>query len=238
MSKFLLYQRRGKNFPDYIEYISAGGRESKEVKRFEINPDFRNILRIFAMLKDCEIPENKRIDLLLQWFYIEPPDLSDISSGVLLQAFADFVNPNSNNNSDNGNNFDSDNGGEQRFCYDFDAEEIFAGFISEYNIDLTETASTQYMHWYKFRILLANLSADSAFRKKIELRFMDLNGLSGLSGKMLADISAAKDAVQIPPSDGELNNLNNLSELSELEKLEYYKQLEEFENVWGKVGCN
>ena len=60
----MLYHKRDKNFPVYVE---SGG------EIFDINADFRNILRIFAMLRDYKIPEGKRIELLIEWFYITPP---------------------------------------------------------------------------------------------------------------------------------------------------------------------
>ena len=105
---------------------------------------------------------------------------------------------------------------EPQFCYNFDAEEIYAGFLSEYGIDLTDIS---FMHWYKFRILLNNLSAESAFKKKIELRFMDL---SGFTGQTLADMAEAKAAVQLP-SD-------------EYDEEEQSREIEEFNETWGKAG--
>lgn len=221
---FTLYQKREKNFPAYVRVRGDSGdsRNSGGLNDIidindiiEINADFRNILRIFAVLTDDGIPEIKRIDKLIQWFYIDPPwEICGTyrQMVILIQAFADFVNPEMCGGHDEDDRENLKNSmGKQRFCYDFDAEEIYAGFLSEYGIDLTET---EFMHWYKFRILLSNLSGGSAFKKKIELRFMDL---SHLTGEILADMTIAKEAVQIPDK---------------------YAEAEEFESIWDKAGIN
>ena len=241
MSSFLLYQKKEKVFPSDV---NIGG------KTFRINADFRNILRIFAVLKDWRIPEYKRIAKLIQWFFIDfDESANDISYELILKAFSDFVNPqvygdnddNSNGDTNWNNDYDdNDNEGldnidkrERHFCYDFDAEEIYSGFISEYNMDLVDDDAPnyiRYMHWYKFKTLLGNLSSESTFKKKIELRFMDLNDYilnfdrSAQSAKSLRELVKAKEAVQLPGN------------YDEVYKIKETEEIEEFNNIWGKVG--
>ena len=216
---FKLYQNGEKNFPVYIK-IETGG----VLETLEVNADFRNILRILAMLKDNKIPWGRRIDKLIQWFFIDPPweiGAAYKQKEMLVQVFADFVNPESKGAAHD--SYEPCEPCEQRFCYDFDAEEIYAGFMSEYGVDLAEIG---FLHWYKFKIMLANLSGGSAFKKKIELRFMDL---SGFRDKTLAVLTAAKEAVQIPIPEiyGDTSGINGRGERGERE---------EFEGVWEKVG--
>jgi len=199
-----LYRKREKTFPSRVE---ADG------KLYHIDADYRNILRIFAVLKDAKVPEEKRVEKLIQWFFAGA-DGADLPHEAAIKAFLDFVNPPDESESmqvtDDG---ERDGDDEKRFDYDFDAEEIYAGFLSEYGIDLVEV---EFLHWCKFKILLGNLSGESAFRKKIELRFMDL---SGFTGQHLAGLSKAKESVQLPV------------EYSEDE----LRDMREFESVWGNL---
>ena len=61
-----------------------------------------------------------------------------------------------------------------------------------YGIDLTDV---EFLHWYKFLMLLQTLSKDCPFGRKIELRTMDTKDLKG---KDRAKILKAKEEVQIP----------------------------------------
>ena len=225
-SEFLLYQKRDKNFPASIEIpgLRLNGLNGLNGKKFDIDADFRNILRIFAMLKDYDIPERKRIDTLIRWFFVS--DLSDILyeySENIIKTFVNFINPEENryageNNEDNEAEANEKEHGEytgngRLFCYDFDAGEIYAGFISEYGIDLIDADSPNYvrhMHWYKFKILLANLSSDSMFKKKIELRFLDL---SRFTGKALAEMTRAKESVQLPEEYAEYTEYTEYTDI-------------------------
>ena len=198
MKNMKLYGGKSRLFP---ELIDIGG------VNFAVNADFRNILRIFAMLRDNNISDVKKIIKLREWFFASDDFLnSALNSDKIVKAFGEFVNPD--------NNGETSYVGERRFCYDFDAEEIYAGFLSEYNIDLVECG---FMHWYKFKIMLANLTEASAFKKKIALRFLDLNGISRESSGF-SQIVDAYWAVQLPG--------------------EYSEYDDEFEKYWERAGAD
>ena len=197
-----LYAGKEKIFP---EFVRIGG------EYFAINADFRNILRIFAMMKDGNISDVKKIYQMCEWFLCEceMPEVNKI-----IEAFGGFVNPEKAlNQGQNGDNSDILTG--RQFCYDFDGEEIYAGFLSEYKIDLIECG---FLHWYKFKIMLANLSETSAFKKKIALRFLDLNQFSREEPGFY-DIVQAWESVQLPR--------------------EYHadevKEMREFEEFWERI---
>lgn len=71
-------------------------------------------------------------------------------------------------------------------AYDFEEDSgyIFAAFIQQYGIDLTETN----MHWFKFLALFKSLQ-DCAFTKLQEIRTLDTKDMHG---KQLADALKAK----------------------------------------------
>lgn len=179
-----LYGGKEKIFP---EFVMING------ERFAIHADFRNILRIFAMMKDANISDLKKIYKLREWFFASD---KPVESSEMIQVFGEFINPEKTaNHNQNGNNPDtSDIKAERQFCYDFDGEEIYASFLSEYKIDLV---SCEFLHWYQFKIMLFNLSEASAFKKKIALRFLDLNRISREESGFF-DILRAWESVQLP----------------------------------------
>jgi len=182
---FNLYQKKSKAFPEMIE-VSG--------KYCGVNMDFRNILRIFAVIDDAKIPADKKLKKIREWFFED-----GLPDHEALEAFYKIIGAGTNEEH------------EPQFCFEFDAREIYAGFLSEYNIDLI---SVGFLHWYKFKILLENLSPESAFKRKIELRFMDLNGYR--SGELIR----AKESVQLP------------------DRHEQTQELKDFDEIWGKAGNN
>jgi|GEM_PF-1182724 len=212
---FLLYQKKYKTYPEEI-FIDG--------KIFHINADFRNILRIFGMISDVNIPENKKLSKLKEWFFDgeSGESIEYISNDILSEVFIGFFRMNREIYDESEYSDEYEN--TRQFCYDFDAEEIYADFLREYNIDLIEV---DFLHWYKFKILLGNLSAESMFRKKIELRFMDLSKFQDNSdgGRRFIELAKAKDTVKLP--------VFYHDEISE-----DLQEIKEFNEIWGKAGNN
>jgi len=206
LNVMILYQKKDKAYP---ESVKIGG------EFYSINAGFKNILRIFDMLDDENIPEVKKICKLKEWFFVDGlPE--NISNQIAADVFVGFLcEKKSKNKCECERDAPVCVPYAQQFCYNFDAGEIYAGFLSEYNIDLIEND----MHWYKFRILLENLPPESAFKRKIELRFMDLNGYSG---RKFTELAEAKEAVQLP--ERVTKSFDNLQEINE------------FNEIWGKAG--
>jgi len=194
-----LYTGREKIFPEFIRINGES---------FAINADFRNILRIFAMMGDENISTFKKW-LKLREYFIK--DSERLEMPEIIEAFGRFINnEKALNQGQNGDKFNIDE--ERQFCYEFDAEEIYASFLSEYNLDLLEC---NFLHWRKFKIMLENLPEASAFKKKIALRFLNLSGISrDLPG--FSDILEARDAVRLPCIAEEL-------------------ETREFEEFWARV---
>ena len=146
-----------------------------------INPDFRVILKILRVLHDDEMFPLQRQIMALQWFFNKPAPAN--GAELLWKFIQGDEEP-----KDNQNNVTE----KPRFDWEFDAPEIYASFVSDYRIDLYDM---DFLHWRKFLILFQNLSADSPFKTKIRLRFMDLKGVKG---KQLTETRKAKESVQIP----------------------------------------
>ena len=200
---FLLYQKKYKAFP---ETVLINGRI------YKINADFRNILRILGILHDFNIPDVKKADRIINWFF-EDGFPENISPDLIIDTIGGFIYINGAEESKDGmHDIFSGEKQEKQFCYNFDAKEIYADFISEYAIDLT---GADFLHWYKFKILLDNLSSESAFKKKIELRFIEPYN---------EKLAEAKEAVQLP----------NKFQTEDTEQIS--REINEFNEKWGKAG--
>jgi hypothetical protein len=70
------------------------------------------------------------------------------------------------------------------YSFAIDAEAIYSDFSRFYNIDLTNA----YLHWWKFRALLAGLPTDSSFKERIYYRTCELKGLPKKEQKRIAEI--------------------------------------------------
>ena len=233
---FLLYQKKDKVLPEAVEIFG---------KPYSINADFKNILRIFDMLDDENIPEHKKICKLREWFFVDDlgefGEFGEVGENVLgevvVDAFVGFLTtPSADTPPRRGMGIGTGEC-ERQFCYNFDAEEIYAGFLCDYDIDLIENN----MHWYKFKILLANLSPESAFKRKIELRFMDLNDYKDkVNGKKFAELARAKESVQLPERKYERDAEYERDDVGvvpyTMQKIQEIQEIEEFNEIWGKAG--
>jgi hypothetical protein len=82
------------------------------------------------------------------------------------------------------------------YSFSVDGEAIYSDFSRFYNIDLT----SEYLHWWKFRALLAGLPNDSSFKERIYYRTCELKGLSKKEQKRIADIRKEIEIKEIETS--------------------------------------
>lgn len=200
MSSISLFRKKENALPSSV---TVGGRQ------FPINADFRNILKILRLIEDGGVDERYKAILACQWFYTEdvPPGGVNEIIKFITGAEDDDIRRRAENGCDEPST-------PRRYDYEYDAEEIYASFLKDYRIDLLDIP---FLHYRKFLIMLLNLSDESPFKQKVQLRFKDL---SGLKGRALSAAMEAKEAVQLPVKLTE-------EELAEQEA---------FERVWGKVG--
>jgi hypothetical protein len=171
MIEFSLSRKKERLFPEYVT--------DEHGECFPVNANFRTVLKILRLFGDNNVQDLHKAAWALEWFYRdkEPEDG--------LELMLEFIN---GPKKDAG----SEPAPAPAFCCEFDAEEIYVSFLKEYKLDLV---SVKFLHWYKFRLLLANLSPESPFYRKINLRFMDLKGHTG---EQYSKLSRAKRLVQLP----------------------------------------
>ena len=147
-------------FPDYV---------TVKGKKVRIVTDFREYIKLIDLLKDEEVDETEKKELIACWFLDDPG--SDFEES--LQALTDFVINYRETKASEGEESNEDNTKHDPvISYNQDAAYIISGFLECYGIDLTEI---QYMHWWKFQMLIDGMNEDCELKKRMGYRSIDLN---------------------------------------------------------------
>lgn len=129
-----------------------------------INSGFKTVLKISAISDNKKELTPEELEEMLSLFYpIIPEDLNEAISQMMKflecgRKAKDKAFPKKA----------AGLNGKQGMDLMEDAEEIYSAFYQQYGIDLQED-----MHWWKFNILLGNLSSDTHLAKIVEYRTID-----------------------------------------------------------------
>ena len=142
------------------EYIDIDG------KRFKINTDYRNVLRLEKIANDKTIDDYERILGIIYMFYGEEGYNSEEYYDRLLNGIITFCKgrPNSINPI-------ADNKREKDMDYTKDMNLIISSMWNEYGIDITK----EKIHWWTFFDLLNGLSSECALNRVRDIRTKDLS---------------------------------------------------------------
>lgn len=176
------------------EALEINGRE------YPIITDFREWLRFSDMLKS-DIPENYKLEFLEDMFLEEIPSMySPEDIELVMNAITDFLSLAElefpmlrQEEEEPGNVFEE--GVKKAIYYEQDAPYIISAFQREYQIDLL---SVEYLHWWKFRILLDGLSEESQIKKRIYWRTCDV---SKMDQKERMKILSIRRRITIPEDE-------------------------------------
>ncbi len=177
MSNFSLSRKIEKVLPETVKVNGS---------IFPVHANFRNVLRILRMLADDSVFEPQKPVLLAKWFF------GDIAPTEAKKHFEMYITALARDGSGGSRAREIEKEKPPRFDFEFDAEEIYSSFLSQYEIDLLRVP---FLHWYEFLVLLGGLGEDTAFRRKLSIRFLDTKDLKG---ETLSKAKKAKEAVQIP----------------------------------------
>ena len=176
------------------EALEINGRE------YPIITDFREWLRFSDMLKS-DIPENYKLEFLEDMFLEEMPSMySPEDIELVMNAITDFLSLAElefpmlrQEEEEPGNVFEE--GVKKAIYYEQDAPYIISAFQREYQIDLL---SVEYLHWWKFRMLLDGLSEESQIKKRIYWRTCDV---SKMDQKKRMKILSIRRRITIPEDE-------------------------------------
>lgn len=174
----------------YPEAIEVEGR------RFKLDTSYQTAIRCFDMLQDEAVTDAERgaIVMLLLLGDI-PQDLSVDGMKRLQELLVKYLQcgkePEQIREMD-----EILTEREPDMDYSYDMGLIIASFISDYNIDLSDSSNDD-MHWWKFIDLLNGLSPKSALSRVREIRNKDLSDYKD-SPKAMEELIQAKRLVALP----------------------------------------
>lgn len=145
MRDFSFCQKPEKAFP---EYVVDGGTKVK------VDADFRTVIRCIGILLEPKIPDEKKQAMIRSLFF----DGCWVSNPAWL--FYEFVK-------DNGA---TEEPGKRVMDLMQDQDAIYTSFLQQYQMDLT---TIPYLHWYKFRVLMAGLGEQTELGYRIRIRNLD-----------------------------------------------------------------
>jgi hypothetical protein len=145
--------------------------ESLEVsgKQYKIDSSYRTVLECNGILNEDPDLSEKNLIRMLTIFYREGP--TDVWTEEFVDQMFWFFACGREQEKKRFPKKIAGVNGKKPFDFTKDADLIYAAFMQEYGIDLNE----QDMHWWKFMILLENISADTRLAKVIEYRTIDVN---------------------------------------------------------------
>ncbi|MEK4750409.1 Gp15 family bacteriophage protein [Niallia sp. FSL W8-0177] len=139
---------------------------------YKLNLAFDNVLLVFDVLKDENIDDLFKVDVVMDLLLTHPHELEDeqmvelytlIMETVILQGKKEEVKRDLA-----GNVIEEDEDDKKLYSLEEDAQYIYASFLYDYQIDLIDQQGK--MHWFKFNALLASLSDDTMFKRVIDIR--------------------------------------------------------------------
>lgn len=154
------------------ESVDVDGRE------YAIRAGFRYGVLFELMMGDPDLTGEEKVAQALGLYYPEAPQDLPAALDRALWFYRCGEDP--------GGNRDGTGRTARQKAYDFeqDAPYLYAAFLEQYGIDLTEAD----LHWWKFRALFRSLSADCEFSKIMGYRVMDLKGLPKGQRRFYADM--------------------------------------------------
>lgn len=180
MNNFSLSKSKENTLPEHVDI---------DGKAYAIDPSFRTVLKMLRLMEDPEIPDRHKFPMLIGMFY--PDESPDIASGM--EAFYVFTRGPDKKRDPEAASID----------FEFDADVIFASFLSEYNINLLDES----LHWFVFMALLNSLTSGSALAERLSLRKLDT---SKLKGKARTSAEIAKKNAQPPQKISESEKTRQL----------------------------
>ena len=141
-------------------------------KEFPLNLSFDNVLRLFEMWQDAEVPE-----FVKPHFGIRILTGVEEMSEIFNEVFEEHISL--SEVEDNHVEYDlagnpmkttASNGKQEQAPYDirFDGDYIYASFLQAYGIDLFDVQGK--LHWKKFNALLSGLPEGTKFMEVIKIR--------------------------------------------------------------------
>ena len=133
----------------------------------KIRTDFRESIKFELLMQDNNVKDKDKVALALNLYYDKIENVEQA-----LKDITWFYSCNIKNEEKEENKKESTDNNKQIYSYEFDDKYIYSAFKEQYNIDLN---SIKYLHWWKFKALMGNLSENTQFVKIMGYRAIDLS---------------------------------------------------------------
>lgn len=132
---------------------------------YKIDPRYDTALAILDCMQDELFPEEDRIEMALDMFYV---DAMPVHQEVALALMYDFLNMGEEPSSEpiHGDVRQS----EPLLDFDKDGNAIYTHFLREFGIDLQDDP----IHWWKFQVLLQDIGEKSSLQNMLNIRTMKI----------------------------------------------------------------
>lgn len=187
-------------YDKYPDTVILNGRE------YGIVTEFKDWLRFVDMVKDDSLSDGEKVEIMLSFYLEEIPAAEQGHAHKPLEGFLCMAGADAPVYEDREPvDFpDEIPPGKPLYDFCFDARYIIAGFWHDYRIDLTTTD----MHWWKFRILLDGLSAETEFKQRVMYRNTDTSQIKDTKERSRILRIQRKIAIPQPkPTDFEIGDL-------------------------------
>ena len=145
-------------------------------RRYKVNLQFDNVLRIFALQREKELARTDKIDLTAELLLGRTKLNIWDKAQIIEQVFKTEVS--------------QGRGGAKQKSFDFtqDAGSIYASFWQAYKIDL----HTADLHWEQFMALFEGLPQDTAIKEIISIRLKPIPKATKHNGEEIKALMEAK----------------------------------------------
>lgn len=172
-------------------------------KMYDIHTDFRTAIKLELLISDMEMDDGEKIlqIILLYFDGIEaiPKDLEQTIAAIM-----DFYRCGKDNVAESGT------GANRRakiYSFEYDAPYIYAAFLEQYGIDLTQEVT---LHWWRFKAMFDSLSDTTQFVKIMGYRSMVIT--NDMSPQQKEFYRRMQKTYAIPISKIEKEKTNELEE--------------------------
>lgn len=145
--------------------------DTVEIDGFKATVDmsFDNILRLFDMLADEDVPDSHKLDTALEMLVSEPLDYdTETRLFIYTEIMNAFIVPADMKASAGGEEEVEQQETRKYYNIAEDAEYIYSSFMQDYQIDLFEEQGR--LHWDKFKALLGGLKEGTKFKEVVRIR--------------------------------------------------------------------
>lgn len=139
-------------------------------KEYAVSSDFRDIVELEEILSSEELTDAERGEQALNLFYGCIPD--DVETAV--EKLCWFMQCGEKERPHRGRRQPARDDFRQQAAYSFihDAGLIYAAFMAQYGIDLTDI---EYLHWWKFKAMFESLGKDTLMKEVMHCRAVEID---------------------------------------------------------------